>query len=120
MRASLVLVLVLLLAAVASAHAGRSVSCENTCGNSVWMNGKECPAGQTVVLVDLDVDVTLVVKDKDGKDCSQKFVLPLDVTAVVVVYDGVYVKVKVKAVSLLYGLLHTLIGFICVSLKIVL
>jgi hypothetical protein len=118
MRASLVLVL--LLAAVASAHAGRTVSCENKCGKSVWMNGKECPAGKTVLLVDLDVDVTLVVKDKDGKDHSQKFVLPLDVTAVVVLYDGVFVKVKVAAVSLLYGLLHTLIGFICVSVRIVL
>jgi hypothetical protein len=119
MRASLVLVL--LLAAVASAHAGRAVSCENKCGKSVWMNGKECPAGKTVVLdLGVEVDVALVVKDKDGKDCTQKFVLPLDVTAVVVLYDGVFLKVKVKAVSLLFGLLHTLLGFICVNLRITL
>ena len=109
------MVLVLLLAAVASAHAGRTVSCENRCGKSVWMNGKEYPAGKMVLLVDLDVDVTLVVKDKDGKDHSQKFVLPLDV-----LYDGLFLKVKVKAVSLLYGLLHTLIGFVCVSVKVAL
>jgi hypothetical protein len=118
MRASLVLVV--LLAAVASAHAGRTVSCENKCGKSVWMNGKECPAGKTVLLADLEADVTLALKDKDGKDHSQKFVLPLDVYAVVVLYDGVFVKVQVKAVSLLYGLLRTLIGFICVSVRIVL
>ena len=65
------------------------------------------------------VVVTLVLKDKDGKDHSKAFVLPLDVTAVVVLYDGLFVKVKVAAVSLLYGLLHTLIGFICVSVQIV-
>jgi hypothetical protein len=117
MRASLVLVL--LLAAVASAHAGRAVSCENKCGKSVWMNGKECPNGKTVVL-ELELDVTLVVKDKYGNDYSEKFVLPLDVTAVVVLYDGVFLKVKVKVVSLLFGLLHTLIGFICFSAKVAL
>ncbi len=116
MRASLVLVL--LLACVASAQAGRSVSCENKCGKPVWMNGKECPAGKTVVLLDVDVDVLLVVKDKYGKDHSQKFVLALDVTAVVVVYDGVLLKVKVKAVSLLFGLLHTVIGLVCATLSV--
>lgn len=115
MRASLVLVL--LLTAVASAQAGRSVSCENKCNKPVWCNGKEVAPGGTLILVDVDVSLLLLVKDKYGKEHSGTFAVPLDVTAVVVVYDGVFVKLKVKAVSLLFGLLQTVIGLVLGSLK---
>ena len=115
------LVLVLLLAAVASAQAGSPVSVENKCGKPVKMNGKEVGVGAIVVLdLDLKLAVVLSVLDANNNECSTTFFIPLDVKAVVVVYDGVYIKVKVKAVNFILGLVNTLIGLVLVSLKVVL
>jgi hypothetical protein len=116
------LVLVLLLAAVASAQAAPSpVSFENKCGNPVKINGILVGVDLDLVLIlDLSAEVELWVLGADGHGYSKKFLIPADVKAVVVVYDGVYIKVKVKAVNFILGLVNTLLGFVCLNLKVAL
>jgi hypothetical protein len=116
------LVLVLLLAAVASAQAGPSpVSFENKCDKPVWINGILVAVKAKVeVIVDLTLAVKLEILGADGVEHSQKFLIPVDATACVIVYDGVYIKVIVTAVKSILGLVGTLLGFICLKFKLAL
>ena len=118
------LVLVLLLAAVASAHATSPVSFENKCGKPVKLDGIVVLVDAKVVLnVDVKVAVLLSVVGVDGKEYSKKFFVPADVKALVLVYDGVYIKVKVAALNLLVvvvGLVKSVIGLVVGELKVAL
>jgi hypothetical protein len=115
------LVLVLLLAAVASAQAGSPVSFENKCDKPVKINGiLVAVKAKVVVIVDLTLAVKLEIFGADGVEHSQKFLIPVDATACVIVYDGVYIKVIVTAVKSILGLVGTLLGFICLKFKLAL
>ena len=115
------LVLVLLLAAVASAQAASPVSFENKCTKPVKINGILVAVKAKVeVIVDLTLAVKLEILGADGVEHSQKFLIPVDATACAIVYDGVYIKVKVKAVNFILGLVNTLLGFVCLNLKVAL
>jgi len=116
MRASLVLVL--LLTAVASAH-GRSVSCENKCGTPVVVNGVTVGVNLNVK-VEVDAKLVVAFVDKTGKALKGEWSCPADVTAVVLVYEDLSLKVKVKAVGLVAGLVRTVLGLVLGLIKCVL
>ena len=116
------LVLVLLLAAVASAQAAPSpVSFENKCGKPLKINGiLVLVNAKVVVILDLTVAVKLEIFGADGVERSHKFLIPVDAKACAIVYDGVYIKVVVTAVKSILGLVGTLLGFICLKFKLAL
>ena len=119
---SAALVLVLLLAAVASAQAAASpVSFENKCTKPVKINGILVAVNAKVILIlDLKVAVKLEIFGADGVERSKKFLIPVDATACAIVYDGVYIKVIVTAVKSILGVVGTLLGFICLKFKLLL
>ncbi|KAG0579198.1 hypothetical protein M758_4G081700 [Ceratodon purpureus] len=117
MRATLVLML--LLGAVVAAHA-RKVSCVNKMDTPITINGVTVAVNATA-LVDLVATVTVQVLDTTGALLSGTFLVPADVTQLVVTYVDGYLKVLVGAVGgLLSGLLNTLLGLVLGTIKMAL
>ncbi|KAG0582389.1 hypothetical protein M758_3G054500 [Ceratodon purpureus] len=109
MRATLVLML--LLGAVVAAH-GRPVSCTNKCPKPIKCNGILVDVDATVI-VDIDLTVKVDVTDITDVLLSGTYLVPADVTELVVIYVDGYLKVTVgKVLSIVGGLLHTVLGLV--------
>ncbi|KAG0561626.1 hypothetical protein KC19_9G079400 [Ceratodon purpureus] len=109
MRATLVLML--LLGAVVAAH-GRKVSCVNKCPKPIKCNGHLVPKDATVI-VDIDVTVKIEVTDITGAVLSGTYSVPADVSELLVIYVDGYLKVTVgKILTIIGGILHTLLGLV--------
>ncbi|KAG0627485.1 hypothetical protein M758_2G204600 [Ceratodon purpureus] len=110
MRATLVLLL--LLGAVVAAH-GRKVSCVNKCPKPIKCNGHTVHKDETVIL-DIDVIVKVEVTDDiTGAVLSGTYLVPADVSELLVIYVDGYLKVTVgKVLTIIGGILHTLVGLV--------
>ncbi|KAG0557053.1 hypothetical protein KC19_11G099400 [Ceratodon purpureus] len=109
MRATLVLML--LLGAVVAAH-GRQVSCVNKCPKPITCNGIAVAVNATVT-VDIDALVTINVTDITDVVLSGTYLVPADVTELLVIYVDGYLKVTVgNVLAIVGGILHTLLGAI--------
>ena len=116
MKTSLVLMLVL--GAVVAAH-GNSVSCTNTCPAPITLGGVKVGVGLTVKL-HIKAVVELSVIDKLKGQLFAIITVPVDVTALLVVYEEGLLKVKVAAVVKVKGVVATLFGTVLGSLVCVL
>jgi hypothetical protein len=123
---SAALVVMLVLAALAvSAQAGQEVWVDNRTPSKCKCNGHEIEPGLRV-LVEVDPGVVsnlvLAVLGEDGEWVEGECHLPQDVHELAIVVVGGGVGVVVKVVSCVGGLIHqllnTLIGFICLELKV--
>ncbi|KAG0588544.1 hypothetical protein KC19_2G250600 [Ceratodon purpureus] len=109
MRATLVLLL--LLGAVVAAH-GRKVSCVNKCPKPIKCNGILVDVDATVI-VDIDLTVKVDVTDITDVLLSGTYLVPGDVTELVVIYVDGYLKVTVgKVLTIIGGILQTLVGLV--------
>ena len=117
------LICVLLLAASVNSVHGYNVLCTNNTPKPLTCQGKRIPVGATVT-VDVAVDVAVIVEvvDKAGKVVKGACIVPADVTALVFVYVGSTIQIKVTAVvtGLVGGLLNTLLGLVLASIVVVL
>lgn len=121
-QSALMICALLLAASVSSAH-GYNVLCTNNTPKPLMCQGKRIPVGATVT-VDVAVDVAVVVEvvDKAGKVVKGACIVPADVTALVFVYVGSTIQIKVTAVvtGLVGGLLNALLGLVLASIVVVL
>jgi hypothetical protein len=114
---------VLLLAASVTSVHGYNVLCTNNTPKTLRCQGKRIPVGATVS-VDVDANVAVIVEvvDKAGNVVKGACVVPADVTALVFVYVGSTIQIKVTAVvaGLVGGLLNALLGLVLASIVVVL
>ena len=120
---SAVMICVLLLAASVSGSHGSNVLCTNNTPAPLTCQGVPIPVGATVT-IDVVVDVAAVVEvvDAAGNVVKGAFVVPADVAAIVFVYVGTTIQVKVTAVvtGLVGGLLNNLLGLVLATIVVVL
>ena len=105
----------LLFVAFATAHAV-SVSTENKTPSSITLNGVSIGAGAKE---DIEVNgvAALEVVDVAGEKHYGTYAVPADVTALGLVYEDGFVKLKVDDTDPIEGLLETLIGLLLGLLK---
>ena len=117
------LICVMLLAASVSGSHGYNVLCTNNTPAPLTCQGVPIPVGATVT-VDVIVDVPAVVEvvDAAGNVVKGTCVVPADVTALVFVYVGTTIQIKVTAVvtGLVGGLLNSLLGLVLATIVVVL
>lgn len=122
MKSALICMLLLLAASVSSVQ-GYNVLCTNNTPKPLKCQGKRIPVGATVS-VDVDANVAVIVEvvDKAGNVVKGACVVPADVTALVFVYVGSTIQIKVTAVvtGLVGGLLNALLGLVLASIVVVL
>lgn len=111
------MMMLLLLTTVVATHAHK-VSCKNQCPVAIKVNGHVIGIGKTVD-IDVKVNLDLELLDKHHKTRKGSCKVPADVRALVFVSVGGLIKVKVTAVlSVLGGLLHTLLGSILLVVNV--
>jgi hypothetical protein len=122
---SAALVVMLVLAALAvSAQAEQDVWVENKTPSKCKCNGQEIGPGLKVLVklrIDIKLNVVLAVLGKDGKWVEGKCHVPQDVNGLVIEKID-EVTVVLKVVSCVGGLIHqllgTLLGLICLVLRL--
>jgi hypothetical protein len=121
-RSAVICVLLLLAASVSGSH-GYNVLCTNNTPAPLTCQGVPIPVGATVA-VDVIADVAAVVEvvDAAGNLVKGTCVVPADVTAIVFVYVGTTIQIKVTAVvtGLVGGLLNNLLGLVLATIVVVL
>jgi len=113
------MMMLLLLTTVVATHA-HTVSCKNECPVAITVNGQVIGSGKSLD-INIDVNLELELLDKYGKTRKGSCKVPADVRALVFLSVGGLIKVKVTAVlSVLGGILHTLLGTILLVVQVIL